>query len=533
VNVVARVGIFPAAELNSRPLLFAALRAAFPQAEFEAREAGSWSGLDALIELGGGAEAAAAAAAGVRALAAEGTEAGAGTLLEYEVSAADGVDRRLRGRVLGDKHLAGARLEKADGEVLARAGGAPVWTRAGLLDRVAVTPEELAAAEPLRSRLGRYRSLALLPLIELLRSLGTDGGWRPPAVRAAFVLDDPNLHWPSYGYLSLPRLADHADRHGYHLGLAMVPLDARLAHPTAASLLRRRGSLSLLVHGNDHFGAELGRAASEAEAMAVAAQAQRRVDAFERRTGIAISRVMVPPHEACSEAMAHALVRTGFDAITMTRPYPWIESPSWLGSPPGLGPLAGWRPADTAPGLPPVFLRHPLAAPLYTPAEVTLRAYLDQPLVLYGHHDDLRDGLEPLAERAADVARLGDVSWSSLADIAAANYSAREDGELLRLRPHSRRLAVEVPAGATHAVVEPDGLEPGEAVRTATARTLVGEPFPVSGGGQLQLTLESPHAVSPTRFRPPPQRFRRVARRLAGEARDRATPALGRLPRRR
>jgi hypothetical protein len=532
VNAVARVGIFPAAELNSRPLLFAALEAAFPQAEFEARDAGSWSGLDALIEFGGVAEATAAAAAGVRAVAAEGAEATtAGPLLEVEI-AANGVDRRLRGRVLGDKHLAGARLAGPEGDLLASVAGAPVWTRSGLLDRVAVAPAELAAGEPLRSRLGRHRALALLPLIELLRSLGADGGWKPPAVRAAFVLDDPNLHWPSYGYLSLPRLADHADRHGYHLGLAMVPLDARLSHPTAASLVRDRPALSLLVHGNDHFGAELGRAASEAEAMAVAAQAQRRVAAFERRTGIAISRVMVPPHEACSEAMAHALVRTGFDAITMTRPYPWIESPSWLAAPPAVGPLAGWWPADTAPGLPPVFLRHPLAAPLYIPAEVTLRAYLDQPLVLYGHHDDLRDGLEPLAERAADVARLGEVRWSSLADIAAANYSSREDGDLLRLRPHSRRLTVEVPAGATQAVVEADGFEPGDSVRLDSGRARLGEPFPVTGGRPLRLTLESPHAVSPADLAPPPQRLRRVARRLAGEARDRATPALGRLPRR-
>lgn len=228
--------------------------------------------------------------------------------------------------------------------------------------------------------------------------------------------------------------------------------------------------------------------------------------------------------------MARALVRTGFDAVTMTRPYPWLE-PSWLAAPAAAGPLVGWWPADSAPGLPPVLLRHPLAPPLYTPADVTLRAYLDQPLILYGHHDDLRDGLDLLAGRAAEVSGLGDVRWSSLAEIAATNYSLRRDGDLLRLRPHSRHLVVHVPEGVSRAVVEPFGHEPGERVTFGIWRARVGEPFPVTGGQKLELRLTSPHAVSPALAGPPPQRIRRVARRFAGEAHDRLTPTLSRLPR--
>jgi len=526
---MARVGVFPASGLDSRPLLFAALGQAFPRVAFEGRPAGSRSGLDALIDFGGGDEAAAAAAAGIPALAAAAPEGAAGSPAAVKI-ASDDVDPRLRGRTLGDKHLAAAPLDNPEGVVLASVEGTPIWTRRGLLDRIAVAPAELDQGEPLRARFGRHRALALLPIIELLRSLGGEDDWSPPPLRAAFVLDDPNLHWPSYGYLSLPRLADHADRHGYHLALAMIPLDARLSHPAAASLLRRHHSLSLTVHGNDHFGPELGSAASDPEALAVASQALRRIDAFERRTGISVSRLMVPPHEACSEAMARALVRTGFDAITMTRPYPWLES-SWLAAPAAAGPLVGWWPADSAPGLPPVLLRHPLAPPLYSPAEVTLRAYLDQPLILYGHHDDLRDGLDLLAERAAEVSGLGEVRWASLGEIAAANYSVRQDGELLRLRPHSRRLVVEVPEGTSHLVVEATGHDPREAVRSGPRGVALGEPFPVTGGERLELSLRSPHAVSPAVTGPPRHRIRRVARRFAGEAHDRLTPALARLPR--
>jgi hypothetical protein len=240
---------------------------------------------------------------------------------------------------------------------------------------------------------------------------------------------------------------------------------------------------------------------------------------------------MVPPHEACSEPMARALVRTGFDAITMTRPYPWEETPpSWLASAPSAEAPVGWWPADSAPGLPPVLLRHPVAPPLYSPAEVALRAYLDQPLILYGHHDDLRDGLDLLAERTLEIESLGNIRWASMGAIAASNFSSREEGEQLRVRPHSRRLSVEIPAGVSTLVVEPTGTRENESVRLGGLRTRIGEPIPVSGQERVELALEAPNAVSPTQVAAPPREIRRLARRLAGEAHDRLTPTLSRLP---
>jgi hypothetical protein len=528
-----RVGILPGAELSRRPRLFAALSAAFPDVVFESREAGAFAALDALIEFGGSAEASAATTAGVRGLAALGPEGEDGAAVRFEIAPVEAVDRRLRGRGLTDRRLAAglAPLEISGAEPIAGFGGGPLWVRRGSLDVAALAPAELGEAESLRCRLCGTRSLALLPFVELLRSLTAANGWRPPPLRATFLLDDPNLHWPSYGFLSLPTVAEHSDRHGYHLALAMVPLDARLNHPGAVALLRRRRSLSLLVHGNDHFGGELGREATEQEALTVASQALRRVAAFERRTGVAVSRVMVPPHEACSEPMARALVRTGFDAITMTRPYPWAEtSPSWLAAPPSAGSPVGWWPADSAPGLPPVLLRHPVAPPLYSPAEVVLRAYLDQPLILYGHHDDLRGGLDLLAERTAEIESLGEIRWASMGEIAAANFSSRQDGELLLVRPHSRRMSVEIPAGVSTLVVEPTGTHEDESVLSGGVRVRVGEPVSVSGRERVELALESPNAVSPSQVAPPRREIRRLARRLGGEAHDRLTPALSRLP---
>ena len=527
------VGVHPSAELRRRPRLFAALSAAFPGVRFEGREAGETAGLDALVELGGEDEARRAAASGLRALAAVAPEGEAGAVAEVELAATAPIDRRLRGQTLPDRHLGGVPSLRfgRSATVLARLRAEPAWIREGRLDLVAVAPAELGEAEPLRCRLGGGRSLALLPLIELLRELSARAAWNPPPPRATFVLDDPNLHWPSYGFLTLPQLDRHAATHGYHLALAMVPLDARIAHPGATRLLRKGGRISLCVHGNDHFGGELGRVAVPPAALALAAQARRRIARFTERTGVPVSPVMVPPHEECSEAMATALARTGFAAISMTRPFPWLSPPPrhWLSAAGPDAHLAGWRSADpTADGLP-VLLRHPFAAPHFSAAEVVLRAYLDQPLVLYGHHDDLAEGLDVLAQCAAAVNRLGAVRWGSLGDLAAANVHWRLEGDLLRLRPYSRRFSIEVPAGATRAVVEPPWGTEGETVETHGRAGAAGEPFEIGEARALELHLRRADAIPPDAIAAPPRRPWPLFRRLAGEARDRVAPARRRL----
>ena len=533
---VRTVGVHPPTELERRAVLFATLREAFPAIRFEGRDADQLGGLDALVELGGQEVAAAAATAGAPALAMLGQEPAAGRPGTVELGETEALDRRLRGQSLSDRHLTGAvALPPAGaGETLARVDGKPVWARQGHLDVTAVAPAELGDEEPLRLRLCGERCLALVPLVELLRRLDGRGGWRPPPLRAAFLLDDPNLHWPSYGFVNLPRLADHADLHGYHLALAMVPLDAWFAHPRAAALLRQRRSLSLLVHGNDHLAQELGRADAGA-AVALAAQAQRRVAAFERRYGVPVSAVMAPPHEACSEAVADALSRTGFEAITMTRPFPWLtRSPGqWLPADAEQGRLTGWRPADLTPTGLPVISRHPLSGGGHSPSEVVLRAYLDQPLILYGHQEDLADGLEILAERAAEVSALGDAKWGSLGEIAAAGFEQRREGELLRIRPYGRRLAIDVPEGVSAVVVEPPpGSRAADSVVGAGRAAAFGEPWPASPGQRLELQLRAADALSPAAVATPRRRLWPVARRVAAEARDRAIPAARSVARR-
>src|SRR6185295_14247437 len=93
----------------------------------------------------------------------------------------------------------------------------------------------------------------------------------------------------------------------------------------------------------------------------------------------------------------------GYDALCVSRPYPWLES-----APPGRV-LTGWAPIEmVASGLPVISRLHFAAGR----DEIVLRAFLRQPVVLYGHHGDVRDGLDVLREAANQVNSVGDVRWA-------------------------------------------------------------------------------------------------------------------------
>lgn len=528
------IGVFPAGELERRPRLFAALEAAFP-VRFEGRQAGELRDLEAVIEIGG-VKIAETAAVPVLSLLVSEPEAAAEPVDQILATAAE-LDRRLHGAALPDLHLglalrAGAIVPGEGALVLASCAGKPTWTRSGIFEQALMAPEELDPEDALRERLCLSRSAALLPLVHFLRRLTAPIDWQAPAARGCILFDDPNLHWPSYGFVKLGELSEHARSHGYHASLAMVPLDSWFAHPAAVRTLKQsNGAISLAVHGNDHNGGELGRQETEADGLALAAQALRRIAAFERRTGITVDRTMVPPHEECSQATVEGLLRSGFEAITMTRPFPWLLQPprTWLARPEGVDALVGWRPADFAGALP-VLLRHPLLS--RDAPELVLRAFLDQPLILYGHHGDLAEnGLDLLASAVAEVNKLGATQWCSLSEIVATNFETRLQGPQLSVRPLARRARLTIPNAVERLVVELPAAHPGPAnerlvIDGRPAR--FDDPVEVVPGATVELRLQAGNLVDVATVPAPRRKPAALARRALGESRDRLLPLLSR-----
>ena len=230
------------------------------------------------------------------------------------------LDKRLRGQSLLHEPMpgyAGLALEPGD-EVLAYCGDRPVWVvrnGRGLPRHVSSVPlPNLAAGETPFSRLRNRRFFRLLPLVHFLREVTARSGWKTPPLRACLMLDDPNLHWTSHGFVQYAKLLDQAKSSGFHVAFATVPLDAWVSHPGTVNLFREHPQqFSLLVHGNDHSKRELCQSLSKQDYLRLAAQSLRRIDRLERNTGLHVARVMAPPHGVCTSNCLAALLAAGFE----------------------------------------------------------------------------------------------------------------------------------------------------------------------------------------------------------------------------
>jgi hypothetical protein len=456
----------------------------------------------------------------------------------------EAVDVRLRGRTLTSDWSPAAALGdlNADSEVLATAEHAPAWVReAGPTPRDLVAGElpELAPSEVLRDRIVPGKCLSMIALVQFLRAASRDQLWTPPDPRACVIFDDPNTRWRTYGYVDYRKLVHDADEHNYHVSFAHIPLDFRFFDQRTLRLFHAApGRLSLAIHGNNHTPTELASQPAE-DADRLLAQALRRTARFEQRSGLGVSRVMIPPHEVCSESVLRSMTRFEFEGMALTRPYRWcsnLESTSPYATPNETP--AGFTPADiTSFGMPLITRRR-----LNEHEEITVRAFLDLPIVLYGHEWDLSEGPGVLQRAASLVNKLPTVSWADLASLSRSNYMTQRDGGELHIRPYARRLRIAAVPPEVEALVIHPLVEDGEDRASEHDAHTGDRPLRLSDRERTTLVLDSLERtvdieielMSGSRLDrdevpAPPRRPVYVVRRIATEARDRSHPLRDRL----
>lgn len=367
-----------------------------------------------------------------------------GSSIEFAQS--ERLDKRLRGRALVHKPIpgySGLRIEPGD-EILARCGGNPVWVKRARpnlsSDVVSVPLPKLATGDILFDHFHRSRFFQVLPLLHFLREVTADTGWDNPPLRACLMLDDPNLHWPSYGFLRYEKLLDEAKSRGFHVAFATVPLDAWVSHPAAVSLFRRHpDQFSLLAHGNDHSKHELSRGRTEKDYLRLAAQSLRRIDHLEKTTGLHVSRVMAPPHGACTDGSLAALLATGFEGVCAA------TNLLRKGNPRLHHACFGLKLAEIATGSAPVIPRFKLDSSCEN--AIVISAFLNRPIIPVGHHHTAVDGLDLLSHTAEVVNSLGDVRWRSPEAILRSNFRTFREDTTLWIEPYSSRIKLIVPSG--------------------------------------------------------------------------------------
>jgi hypothetical protein len=449
-------------------------------------------------------------------------------LAEIEVCFTDDPDVPFpfRGKMVKGK-VAGAVRDltaKGDEKVLATVQSKPVWTLArhgkSTHFRSGFPLPKVSPDQSLRDVLNGERFFELLPLLHFLHVVTGRNSYQGLPLRACFMIDDPNLHRPSYGFVNFREMAERAARENYHVSFATVPLDAWFAHREVANLFRQNSKqLSLLIHGNNHTHKELAGDYTQEQRTFLLTQAVARAKRLEQKGSVAVSRVMAPPHGACSDDMLHELPRCGFESATISHGSlrSFNRGKAWTRN-------VGYEPCEWIRGCP-VLPRWGFGGNCRN--TVLLAAFLKQPIILMGHHQDLRDGLEVLDELGRLVNGLGPVMWSNMTEISRANYLWRQVDGTLRVKIFGRKVTVPCPAGSTNLVLEQPrprrdanwlvafGEQPPVKIRA-------GESIEVPSGFTGQFFIESivDSFVSKGEFlwRSPPWA---VIRRLLTEGRDR------------
>jgi hypothetical protein len=290
--------------------------------------------------------------------------------------------------------------------------------------------------------MGGKRFIENLPLMHFLFELSTRK-WHAPPLRATFIFDDPNLHWPTYGYVRYQDIAERAIRENFHVAFAAIPLDAWFTHQLTASIFRRHHhTLSLLIHGNNHGRHELAQAASASSTDALLCQAVRRIQHLESKAGLEVCRVMVPPHGACSGQTLAALPGAGFEAACISPGSLQAHSVDAAATP-----SLGFFPAENVDGC------HVMPRSAFQDSAenaMLVAAYLGRPMILRGHHQDLKRGLDLLDGYARFINGLGKVEWLKLSSLARRSYRFSNDADVCTLEPRSQRVDFTVPPTAAH-----------------------------------------------------------------------------------
>lgn len=515
--------------------LFSALASLFP-VEFRPWTQASCNGFDALIVSGqypGEIHCAAATRLPVFAAPTPLSTPAATRSTEFQLEQSSSLHACFRGYRFSEQEcIPAAPLPASAGdEVLASQDGKPIWLQRHIngakVTLVTWPLPYFGPGEHIHENFQSSRFLRLLPLLQFLRNLTRQVDWQSPPTPACLLVDDPSLHSLNYGHLDFRRVAAQAREQNFYVSVATVPLDCWGISRQTAELLRENAPrLSVVVQGNDHTSEELAHAASDAENIALLAQALRRVQHLEEQTGIEVCRVMECPHGSLSVTMLEPMAKLSYEAVFASTAH-LLRCNRGETFPASLGAersLLGRRAAAIIPRI---------RARTGWQAEVRLAAFWRQPIVLAAHHWDFA-GQSHLADEFAEIVNsLPDVCWTTPTGVARSCYQYLQVGDILHIRLGSRLVDVSIPDSVQSVMIHRPWLEEAEpevlAVHSGenelfhamSSADVIG-PIPLRGSTALQVSSSVPNKVDCNSVPSPRHRYWPLVRKLMVEVRDRS-----------
>ena len=525
-----RVAVAPAAEYEVRRRLFDMLSSLL-EASFEPHTPGDYEGLHGLIALSGAAEAAREASlrnvSCYEVILSQPNSVTTQSAVTFASSAT--VHRAFRGKTLADSSLINFSRVSKSFESLAKVREQAIWAVEQQGDqehhRVGVDVPVFTEKDFFHNHFRERCWFAMVPLLHFLRRLLGPDGWPAPEPRASFIIDDPNLHHRSYGYIDFEKLAKHAATHNYHATIATVPLDAWYFDRKVVDLFQtHKKHISLMMHGVNHVADELARSYDEQDALSLLATGLRRIADLESRSGVIVARIMAAPHGAFAEFMADLMVRLGYEGACVS-----------------IGSLLRWNPDKLWPANLGFSMAQPLGHlcfPVFhriglSETDVRLSAFLGHPVIVTTHHQDCVSNFARFESIANTVNSIDTVRWMGIEEISKTNFASKKQNEVLRIRPYSRCLTVPLSSEITEVEICPSPYCGGFTVdlhnhRRDGTETVV-DNIPARhkiSNNALEIFFPSSNSVDYRQVASRSAGLWSVVRRILTEARDRTQPIL-------
>ena len=172
--------------------------------------------------------------------------------------------------------------------------------------------------------------------------------------------------------------------------------------------------------------------------------------------------------------------------------------------------------------------------------EYLLAAILGQPIVAVGHHQDLAEGMDVLAEVAQSINRLGPVQWCNLTTMARTNFTTTVQGSTLTCTLYSHGVDLSLPPKVRQVLIHAAWKEAncsGTTIANAPSSSLhsldqVREP-PIgmvdvdsAGGQRLRISMGMTSGAHPAVTPKQTASCWPMIRRLLTEGRDRLSPIV-------
>jgi hypothetical protein len=253
---------------------------------------------------------------------------------------------------------------------------------------------------------------SIAPAFMFVRYSAGERGWHAIDHYANLTIDDAWLRQP-YGYLDYENLLAEMKRHDFHTTVAFIPWNYDRSEPGVVSLVRSHPDrFSICVHGDNHDHKEFTTDPGKPLTLQIFAvkQALGRMDRFQALTGIPYDKVMVFPHSIGGEGVLAGLKSNNYLATVNGWNVPMDRA-----NPPDLS--FALRPVTLSYANFPSISRFSAEVPVPR-SLIAIGAFLDNPLLFYGHHGMFARGISAFNAVADEVNKVEPATrWRSLGEI--------------------------------------------------------------------------------------------------------------------